>query len=172
MNALRDVSFNRNRRRRDMVVVRPCHRRFTTVSGNAKSVNSALEGQVKRLVVLCSVLLAAPAQAGQEWELVSVTRGPTWEINQAKGNLKQSGKVLEGVLKDKTDGKADYQIRIELNGGRADATFRFISENDKGTTLNGVYSKTAQPTKTHCPEQIQLMNSFQYIGLARDACEP
>ena len=22
------------------------------------------------------------------------------------------------------------------------------------------------------PEQIQLMNSFQYIGLARDACEP
>ena len=127
---------------------------------------------MKRLLVLCSVLVAPPAEAGQEWELISVTRGPTWEVNQAKGALKQNGKVLEGVLKDKTDGKADYQIRIELNGGHAEATFRFLSENDKGTRLTGIYKKTAQPTKTHCAEQIQLMNSFQYIGLARDACEP
>ncbi len=127
---------------------------------------------MKRLLVLCSVLLAASAEAGQEWELISITRGPTWEVNQAKGALKQNGKVLEGVLKDKTDDKADYQIRIELNGGHAEATFRFISENDKGTTLTGIYKKTAKPTKTHCAEQIQLMNSFQYIGLARDACEP
>jgi hypothetical protein len=127
---------------------------------------------VKRLLVLCSVLLAAPAEAGQEWELISVTRGPTWEVNQAKGALKQNGKVLGGVLKDKTDGKADYQIRIELNGGQAEATFRFVSENDKGTTLTGIYKKPARTTKAHCPEQIQLMNSFQYIGLARDACEP
>jgi len=122
---------------------------------------------VIRLLVLCSVLLAASAEAGQEWELISVTRGPTWEVNEAKGALKQNGKVLEGVLKDKTDGKADYEIRIELNGGQAAATFRF-----KGTTLTGIYKKTAKPTRTHCPEQIQLMNSFQYIGLARDACEP
>jgi hypothetical protein len=122
--------------------------------------------------VFCVILLAAPAQAGQEWELISVTRGPTWEVNEAKGALKQNGKVLEGVLKDKTDGKADYQIRIELDGERAKATFRFISENDKGTTLTGTYKKTAQATKTHCPEQIQLMNSFQYIGLARNACAP
>lgn len=127
---------------------------------------------MKRLLVLCLVLLAAPLEAGQEWELISVTRGPAWEVNQAKGALKQNGKVLEGVLKDKTDGKADYQIRIELNGEQAKATFRFISENDKGTTLTGTYKKTAQATKTHCPEQIQLMNSFQYIGLARNACEP
>jgi hypothetical protein len=127
---------------------------------------------VKRLLVLCSVLLAAPAEASQEWELISVTRGPTWEVNEAKGALKQNGKVLEGVLKDKTDGKADYQIRIELNGGQAEATFRFISENDKGTTLRGIYKKTANPTKAHCPEQLQLTNSFQYIGLARDACKP
>ena len=126
---------------------------------------------MKRLLILCSVLLAAAAQAGQEWELISVTRGPTWEVNQAKGALKQNGRILEGVLKDKTDGKADYQIRIELNGGQAQATFRFISENDKGTTLSGIYKKTVKPTRTHCPEQIQLMNSFQYIGLARDACE-
>ena len=125
-----------------------------------------------RLLVLCSVLLAASAEAGQEWELISVTRGPTWEVNQAKGALKQNGRVLEGVLKDKTDGKADYQIRVELNGGQAEATFRFISENDKGTTLTGSYKKTANPTKTHCPEQIQLMNSFQYIGVGRDACKP
>jgi hypothetical protein len=125
-----------------------------------------------RLLVLCVILLAAPAEAGQEWELISVTRGPAWEVNQAKGALKQNGKVLEGVLKDKTDGKADYQIRIELDGERAKATFRFISENDKGTTLTGTYKKTAQATKTHCPEQIQLMNSFQYIGLARNACAP
>ena len=85
--------------------------------------------------------------------------------------MKQNGKVLEGVLKDKTDGKADYQIRAELNGEHVQATFRFISEADQGTTLTGTYKKTAKPTKTHCPEQIQLMNSFQYIGLARDACE-
>jgi hypothetical protein len=127
---------------------------------------------MKRLLVLCVILLAAPAEAGQEWEFISVTRGPAWEVNQAKGALKQNGKVLEGVLKDKTDGKADYQIRIELDGERAKATFRFISENDKGTTLTGTYKKTAQATKTHCPEQIQLMNSFQYIGLARNACAP
>src|SRR5215467_4671278 len=114
--------------------------------------------QVKRLLVLCSVLLAAPAQAGQEWELISVTRGPTWEVNQAKGALQQNGKVLEGVLQDKTDGKADYQIRIELKGGHAAATYRFLSENDAGTTLTGSYQKAAKPTKTHCPEQIQLMN--------------
>ena len=127
---------------------------------------------MKRLVVLCSVLLTATAEAGQEWELISVTRGATWEVNQAKGALKQNGNVLEGVLKDRTDGKADYQIRIELKGGHAEATFRFISENDKGTALTGIYKKVAKPTKTHCAEQIQLMNSFQYIGLARDACEP
>ena len=116
----------------------------------------ALGLTVIRLLVLCSVLLAASAEASQEWELISVTRGPTWEVNEAKGALKQNGKVLEGVLKDKTDGKADYQIRIELNGAHAEATFRFISENDKGTTLTGIYKKTAKPTKTHCAEQIQL----------------
>jgi hypothetical protein len=116
--------------------------------------------------------MAAHANAGQEWELITITRGATWEVNQAKGALKQNGKVLEGVLKDKTDGKADYRIRVELNGGQANATFRFISENDKGTTLTGIYKKAANPTKAHCPEQIQLMNSFQYIGLARNACEP
>src|SRR5262249_39749055 len=80
---------------------------------------------MKRLLVLCLVLLAAPAKAGQEWELISITRGATWEVNQAKGVLKQNGSVLEGVLNDKTDRKADYQIRVELNGARAEATFRF-----------------------------------------------
>jgi hypothetical protein len=118
------------------------------------------------------MLLGHSAQAGQDWELISVTRGASWEVNQAKGTLKQSGKVLEGVLKDKADGKADYRIRIELNGGHAGATFWFISENDEGTKLSGSYEKAANPTKAHCPEQIQLMNSFHYIGLVRDACEP
>lgn len=127
---------------------------------------------MKLLVVLCLVLVAAPARAGQEWELISVTRGAAWEVNQAKGVLKQTGKALEGVLNDKTDGKADYQIRVELDGGHAKGHFRFVSENDEGTTLTGTYSKAAKPTKTHCPEQIQLTNSFHYIGLARDACEP
>ena len=75
-------------------------------------------------------------------------------------------------MRDKTDGKADYQIRIELNGGRAKATFRFVSESDEGTTLTGIYERAPTPTKTHCPEQIQLMNAFQYIGLARNACAP
>lgn len=127
---------------------------------------------VTRLLVVCAVLLAARAEAGQEWELISVTRGAIWEVNHAKGALKQNGTVLEGVLRDKTDGKADYGIRVELNGERARATFRFISENDEGTTLTGTYKKAAKPTKAHCPEQIQLMNSFHYIGLARDACGP
>ncbi len=127
---------------------------------------------MKRLLLLSSILLAVPANAGQDWELVTVTRGPTWEVNQAAGPLKQNGKVLEGVLKDRKDGKADYQIRVELDGGHAKATFRFVSENDEGTTLTGTYERAARPTKTHCPEQIQLMNSFQYIGLARNACEP
>ena len=127
---------------------------------------------VKYLVALCLFLMATAAQAGQEWELISVTRGSGWEVNHAKGTLKQNGKVLQGILKDKTDGKADYEIHIELNGGQAEATFRFVSENDKGTTLTGYYEKVAKPTKTHCPEQIQLMNRFQYIGLARDPCEP
>ncbi len=127
---------------------------------------------MRRLLVLGWILLAAPASAGQEWELISVTRGATWEVNEAKGALKQNGKVLEGVLKDKSDGKEDYQIRIELNGDHAKATFRFLSENDEGTTLTGVSTRAAKPTRTHCPEQIQLMNAFQYIGLPRDACEP
>ena len=127
---------------------------------------------VKRLLVVCSVFVAAHANAGPEWELISITRGPAWEVNQAKGALKQSGNVLEGILKDKADGKADYQIRIELKGGQAQGTFRFVSENDEGAKLTGTYTKASKPTKTHCPEQIQLMNSFHYIGLARDACKP
>ena len=127
---------------------------------------------VKLLVILGLVLVAAPARAGQEWELISVTRGAAWEVNQATGALKQNGKSLEGVLKDKTDGKADYRIRVELDGGHAKGHFWFVSENDEGTTLTGTYSKAPKPIKTHCPEQIQLTNSFQYIGLARDACEP
>ena len=127
---------------------------------------------MKRLIALCSALLAVRAYAGQEWELVSVTRGAGWEINRAHGAMKQTGKVLEGVLKDKTDGGADYRIRIAIDGEHARATFRFLSENDAGTTLTGSYWKAENPTQTHCPEQIQLVNSFQYIGLARDACEP
>jgi hypothetical protein len=122
------------------------------------------------LLVLGSALLVTPAYAGEEWELISITRGGGWEVNQAKGTLKQSGQILQGTLKDKTDGKADYEIRIELSGDHAKAHFRFISESDEGTTLTGSYSKAAAATSTHCPEQIQLMNAFQYIGLARDAC--
>jgi hypothetical protein len=54
---------------------------------------------VKRLLVICSVLLATTAEAGQDWELISVTRGSGWERNEAKGALKQNGKILEGILK-------------------------------------------------------------------------
>jgi hypothetical protein len=122
--------------------------------------------------MLCCIGLALPAHAAQEWDLISVTRGATWEVNQAKATLKQNGRILEGVLRDKTDGKADYRIRIERNGDRAEATFRFVSENDEGTKLTGVYRKALNPTRTHCPEQIQLVNAFQYVGLARDPCEP
>jgi hypothetical protein len=122
------------------------------------------------LLVLGSALLVTPAHAGEAWELITVTRGAGWEVNEATGTLKQDGHVLQGILKDKTDGKADYEIRIELIGGQAKAHFRFISESDEGATLTGTYSKAPAPTSTHCPEQIQLMNAFQYIGLARDAC--
>src|SRR5689334_4615639 len=78
-------------------------------------------GTMKSLLVLCAFLLSAHAQAGQDWELISITHGAAWEVNQAKGPLQQNGNVLEGVLKDKTDGRADYRIRIELKGGRAEA---------------------------------------------------
>jgi hypothetical protein len=139
-----------------------------TADAARRTVRAALQ----ILVVVCPALPAAPAQAGQDWELISVTRGATWEVNQAKGPLKQTGTVLEGTLKDRTDGKADYRIRIELDGERAKGRFRFLSESDNGTTLTGVYKRAANPTRTHCPEQIQLMNSFQYIGLVRNACEP
>jgi hypothetical protein len=137
---------------------------------------AAMNGMSRRrltvtgLLVLGSVLLATPVHAGDAWELITITRGAGWETNEARGTLKQTGQVLQGVLKDKTDGKADYEIRIELDGGNAKAHFRFISESDEGTTLAGSYSKAPAPTSTHCPEQIQLMNAFQYIGLARDAC--
>src|SRR5262249_62144421 len=124
------------------------------MTNDCEAPNPALELTMKRLLVLYSVLLAIPAEAGQEWELISITRGASWEVNQAKGALKQNGKVLEGVLKDKTDGKADYQIRIVLDGGQAAAKFGLHSTNEKGTTLTGTYSKAAKPTKTHCPEQI------------------
>jgi len=127
---------------------------------------------MKAMLVFFAILLAPSAEAGQDWQLISVTRGASWEVNQAKGTLKQSGNVLEGILKDKADGTADYQIRVELDGAHANATFRFVSENDEGTKLSGSYEKAAKPTKTHCPEQIQLMNSFHFIGLARDRCEP
>ncbi len=86
---------------------------------------------VKCLLVVCTVLLAVRAEAGQEWQLITVTRGAAWEVNEAKGVLKQNGNVLQGTLKDKTDGKADYQIRIVLNGAKAEATFRFVSETTK-----------------------------------------
>lgn len=127
---------------------------------------------MKPFLIFCLVLLATSAKAGQEWELISVTRGATWEVNEAKGPLKQTGNVLAGVLKDKTDGKADYQIRIELKGTHATAKFRFLSENDEETTLTGSYQKAAKPTPTHCPEQIQLMTAVHYLGLARNACAP
>lgn len=129
----------------------------------------------RRSLVLGSLLSigagVGAAHAGSDWELVTVTRGATWEVNQAKGALKQTGTALEGVLKDATDGQADYKLRIELSGERAQARFWFVSENDEGTALTGTYTKAPGATATHCPEQIQLTNAHQYIGLARDACE-
>lgn len=130
-------------------------------------------GKLIRAVMSVSavVLLSGSASASDEWELVTVTRGATWEVNQAKGALKQTGGVLEGVLNDATDGQADYKLRIELSGDHAKAKFWFVSENDEGTTLTGTYTKAPGATPTHCPEQIQLVNDHQYIGLARDTCE-
>ena len=119
---------------------------------------------VRRLLVLCSALLAAPSQAGQEWELISVTRGASWEVNQAKGALERNGKVLEGILNDKTDGKADYQIRIVLNGVRAEATFRSISENDQGTTLTG---HLLEEPEVHENARPRADSAHQFVSLRR-----
>ena len=123
------------------------------------------------LSAIVAVLLAGAARAREEWELVTVTRGATWEVNQANGALEHKGSVLEGVLRDAKDGQLDYKIRIELAGEHAEAMFWFVSENDEGTTLTGTYTKAPGATATHCPEQIQLTNGHQYIGLARDTCE-
>jgi hypothetical protein len=57
--------------------------------------------------------------------------GGTWEVNEARGLLKQNQKILEGVLKDKTDGKADYRIHIEPAGEQAQATFQFFLKTTK-----------------------------------------
>lgn len=127
---------------------------------------------MKHALLLLASALAFHAEAGQEWQLISITRGLVWEVNQARGILKQDGHVLEGTLMDSEDGNADYSIRIELTGEVAEATFRFISEGDEHAELRGTYMKAKNPTNTHCPEQIQLMNMFQYIGLARNACQP
>lgn len=123
------------------------------------------------LSAVVAVLVARAAHAREEWELVTVTRGASWEINEASGALKRSGSVLEGVLKDAKDGQPDNKIRIELAGEHAEAMFWFVSENDEGTTLTGTYTKAPGATATHGPEQIQLVNDHQYIGLARGACE-
>ena len=130
-------------------------------------------GKLLRAILSVSpaILLASAANASDAWELVTVTRGATWEVNQARGALKQTGSVLEGVLNDAKDGQADYKLRIELSGEHAKAKFWFVSENDDGTTLTGTYTKAPGATPTHCPEQIQLVNDHQYIGLARDTCE-
>jgi hypothetical protein len=69
------------------------------MKANAAPARVALGLTVKRLLILCWVLLAAPAEASQEWELISITRGSAWEVHEATGALKQNGKVLAGVLK-------------------------------------------------------------------------
>src|SRR5262245_57725070 len=105
--------------RRPSAQIAPARSPTRSASGGDR-MNGPIQGLCARLVIVAgAAFVAGAAQAGQDWELVSITRGAGWEGNQAKGPLKQSGQVLEGVLKDKTDGKADYQIRVGLDGGRA-----------------------------------------------------
>jgi len=101
---------------------------------------------MKHALPLLAAILAFHAEAGEEWQLISITRGLVWEINQARGFLKQDGHVLEGTLKDSEDGNADYSIRIELTGEVAKATFRFISEGDEHAERTR--RPRTQPTRT------------------------
>jgi hypothetical protein len=116
---------------------------------------------VKNLLGLFFVLLTAPAFASQEWELISVKRGGTWEVNEARGLLKQNQKILEGVLKDKTDGKADYRIHIEPAGEQAQATF--FSENDEGAKLTGTYKKAAMCSSGRSGQHHRAIDSSSHL---------
>src|SRR5579883_3502435 len=59
------------------------------IPSGSKTLQQPTGVAMTRLSALCLALLAAHAWAGQEWELVSVTRGAGWEVNQAHGVLKQ-----------------------------------------------------------------------------------
>ena len=119
---------------------------------------------------IVGLFASAHALAGEDWELVWVTHDAGWEIDKGHGALQRKGDVLEGTLVANDDGRADYKIRVELNGDKAAATFTDVSENDGPAKLTGTYKKWSS-SATHCPEQIQLTDDHEYIGLARDACE-
>ena len=113
----------------------------------------------------------SPAMAGDDWQLVWVTHDGNWKTHRGHGTLQRSGNVLHGVLVADDDGRTDYRVRIELGGRKAAATFQVVSENDEASRLIGSYKKWTH-SGAHCPEQIQLINDHEYLGLARNACKP
>jgi hypothetical protein len=124
-----------------------------------------------RLFSVVVLLASSHAVAAEDWQLVWVTHDGEWEINKGHGILERKGDVLEGTLVAEDDHRADYRIRVELRDGKATGTFQVLSEGDEPSRLSGTYMKWARSAK-HCPEQIQLVNEHEYLGLARDACEP
>ena len=124
-------------------------------------------------LILCLILFfpLKLAYAGQEWQLIWVTNSYAWHIIEAHGELKRTGNILEGTLNVKPDGRADFRLRIELKENQATGEFEVLSEKDGSSRLSGTYKKWAHSNK-HCPEQIQLVNEYEYIGLSRNACTP
>lgn len=122
-----------------------------------------------KLLCIVSLFASAQAFASEDWELVWVTHDTGWEINKGHGALPRKGDALDGTLVANDDGRVDYKLHVELKGGNATGTFTVVSENDGPSRLAGTYKKWAT-SATHCPEQIQLANDHEYIGLARDAC--
>jgi hypothetical protein len=125
---------------------------------------------MKLLLCMFGLFASAQALAGEDWELVWVTHDAGWEINKGHGALSRKGDVLEGTLLANDDGRADYKLRVELSGGKTSAMFTVVSENGEASKLTGTYKKWAA-SAAHCPEQIQLTNDHEYIGLARDTCQ-
>lgn len=123
-----------------------------------------------QLAAALALLFSVSAGASQEWHLLWVTHDVNWEAHKAHGLLKQTGNVLEGVLVADDDARPDYRLRIELNNESAAGMFEVISENDGASKLKGTYKRWPHSSK-HCPEQIQLINEYEYLGLARNVCK-
>ena len=131
---------------------------------------ASFSGINMKLWPLFALLVSIPAVAADDRQQNKKTHNNNKQNKKNHNTHKRNGDVLEGTLIADDDGRADYKLRIELKGGKASGTFEVVSESDGASRLSGTYKKWPQSDQ-HCPEQIQLSNEVEYVGLARNACE-